>query len=93
MKNILINIEKKNPYKLLSQNILSEELFILERKYTPGKKANIKVSSEIEKNFSSDNFFSKKQRTMNSPKTYHIYSKKNSKFELKSKNDNVLKKK
>ena len=80
MKNILINVEKKNPYKLFSQNILSEELFYLERKYTPCKQANLKVSSEI----ISDNFFSKSQRTMNSTK----YSKK---FELKSENDNVLK--
>ena len=76
MKNILINVEKKNPYKLLPQNILSEELFCLERKYTPCKQANLKVSSEI----ISDNFFSKSQRTMNSTK----YSKK---FELKSENE------
>ena len=76
MKNILINVEKKNPYKLFSQNILSEELFYLERKYTPCKQANLKVSSEI----ISDNFFSKSQRTVNSTK----YSKK---FELKSENE------
>ena len=93
MKNILINIEKKNPNKLLPQNILSEEIFNIEleaRKYIPCKQANLKVSSEIEKYFISNNFFFKSQRKMNSLKTY-IYSKNNLKFGLKSENDDVPK--